>query len=325
MIGKDRFVNNMWTFVYVIILTIDLKKGVSSNSIPSPMNIKEDSELYCKSGTLLSTSVCIPNGYLKGEVPEKPTKVNAKIEINNIREVDDKKMRITLDFYQELTWMDNRIITRFLTNPFSVLNNNLIDYIWKPDLWIKNLFDFKLHSVLDPTGGLIIMEKEHCPLVMNCTMPTETKRNTVVVYNMEALATIYCNFDFLNYPMDTQQCEFLMDGSYPYPNVVDISFDVGLFGVTNENSNIDDFEIEVTFKYNINTTGIHSVIKLERKILPFLIKYYLPCIAIIVVSLLSFLISMDSIPARVGLLVTQFLTLTNILIAQQVTILSGYS
>ena len=325
MIGKDRFVNNMWTFVYVIILTINFKKGVSSNSIPSPMNIKEDSELYCKSGTLLSTSVCIPNGYLKGEVPEKPTKVNAKIEINNIREVDDKKMRITLDFYQELTWMDNRIITRFLTNPFSVLNNNLIDYIWKPDLWIKNLFDFKLHSVLDPTGGLIIMQKEDCPLMMNCTMPTETKRNTVVVYNMEALATIYCNFDFLNYPMDTQQCEFLMDGSYPYPNVVDISFDVGLFGVTNENSNIDDFEIEVTFKYNINTTGIHSVIKLERKILPFLIKYYLPCIAIIVVSLLSFLISMDSIPARVGLLATQFLTLTSILIASQVTIIKGYS
>ena len=325
MIGKDRFVYNMWTFAYMIILTINFKKGVSSNSIPSPMNIKEDSELYCKSGTLLSTSVCIPNGYLKGEVPEKPTKVNAKIEINNIREVDDKKMRITLDFYQELTWMDNRIITRFLTNPFSVLNNNLIDYIWKPDLWIKNLFDFKLHNVLDPTGGLIIMEKEDCPLVMNCTMPTETKRNTVVVYNMEALATIYCNFDFLNYPMDTQQCEFLMDGSYPYPNVVDISFDVGLFGVTNENSNIDDFEIEVTFKYNINTTGIHSVIKLERKILPFLIKYYLPCIAIIIVSLLSFLISMDSIPARVGLLVTQFLTLTNILIAQQVIILNGYS
>ena len=128
MIGKDRFVCNMWTFVYVIISTINLKKVVSSNSIHSSVNIKEDSELYCKSGTLLSTSVCIPNGYLKGEPPEKPTKVNAKIEINNIREVDDKKMRITLDFYQELSWMDNRIITRFLTDPFSVLNNNLIDY-----------------------------------------------------------------------------------------------------------------------------------------------------------------------------------------------------
>ena len=142
---------------------------------------------------------------------------------------------------------------------------------------------------------------------------------------MEALATIYCNFDFLNYPMDTQQCEFLMDGAYPYPNIVDFTFELGIFGVTNENANTDDFGIEIMFKQNINTTGINSVIKLERKILPFLVKYYLPCIAIIIVSLHSFLISMDSIPARVGLLATQFLTLTSILIASQVTIIKGYS
>ena len=65
---------------------------------------------------------------------------------------------------------------------------------------------------------------------------------------------------------------------------------------------------------------MHSTIKLGRCILPFIIKYYLPCIAIITVSLINFLISVSSIPARVALLVTQFLTLTNILIAQQVII-----
>ena len=85
-----------------------------------------------------------------------------------------------------------------------------------------------------------------------------------------------------------------------------------------KNSNIDDFSIDITFEDNANQTGIHAIIKLERCILPFIIKCYLPCIAIITVSLISFLISVDSIPARVGLLVTQFLTVTNILIAQQV-------
>ena len=160
---------------------------------------------------------------------------------------------------------------------------------------------------------------------MNGTNSTGTKQNTVVVYNMEALATIYCNFDFLNYPMDTQQCEFLMDWAYPYPNIVDFTFDHGIFGVTNENANTDDFGIEIMFKQNINTTGIYSVIKLERKILPFLVKYYLPCIAISITTLLSFIISVDTTPERVGLLATHFLTLTNILIAHQVTIQKGYS
>ena len=87
-------------------------------------------------------------------------------------------------------------------------------------------------------------------------------------------------------------------------------------GITNKNSNVDDFAIQINFKNN--QTGMHSKIHLKRYILPFVIKYYLPSIAIITVSLISFLISVYSIPARVALLVTQFLTLTNILIAQQV-------
>ena len=146
----------------------------------------------------------------------------------------------------------------------------------------------------------------------------ELKHNTIVTYNMEAEVTIYCNFKFLNYPMDTQYCDFIMDGSYPYPNIIELSFEVGRFGFTNQNTNVDAFSIEIIFNDNNNQTGMHSTITLKRHILPFIIKYYLPCIAIITVSLINFLISVYSIPARVALLVTQFLTLTNILIAQQV-------
>ena len=137
---------------------------------------------------------------------------------------------------------------------------------------------------------------------------------------MEAQATIYCNFHFLNYPMDTQNCEFVMDGSYPYPDIVEFSLELGVFGVTNKHANTDEFEIDIKFNEKGNQTGINSVITLDRNILPYVIKYYLPCIAIIIVSLISFLISLSSIPARVALLVTQFLTLTNVLIAQQVNI-----
>ena len=308
----------MLCYFYVIFVCINFGKSVNITGIPSSIYNKEDMELDCENGTLLSTTVCIPGGYLKGEVPEIPTVVNTRIEINNIREVNDKKMRITLDFYQELLWIDNRIRTSLSADAASVLNNNLINNIWKPDLWIKNLFDFKLHGVLEPTGGLFIINKEYCE-TLNCTK-SETKRSTLVTYNMEAQATIYCNFHFLNYPMDTQYCEFLIDGSYPYPNIVNLSFELGLFGVTNNNSNIDEFQIDITFKDKSNHTGIHSFIKLERRILPFVMKYYLPCMATITVSLINFVISVDSIPARAALLVTQFLTLTNILIAQQVNI-----
>ena len=140
----------------------------------------------------------------------------------------------------------------------------------------------------------------------------------MVTYNLEAQATVHCNFYFERYPMDTQHCEFTMDGSYPYADIMTLKFEEGHFGVTNNNSNTDDYVIDVTFKENSNGTGIHSIIKMKRCVLPFIIKYYLPCIAILCVSSISFLISLRSVPGRVALLVTQFLTLTNILIAQQV-------
>ena len=330
-----KTVVKMQSYLCVVFMCIHYAEMISENNTSSSIQIgkygkilevteQEDTKHFCKKGTLLSSSVCVPDGYLKGEVPETPTVVRTRIEINNILEVNDKKMRITLDFYQELLWVDNRIkIRQSKDKHVSVLNNNLINQIWKPDLWIKNLFDFKVHGILEPTGGLILMGTDPSCVSLNCTTTTETKKDTLVTYNMEAQATIHCNFYFVNYPMDTQYCEFVVDVSYPYPDIVNLSFELGYFGVTHENSNVDDFSIDVQFEEHINQTGIHAAIRLKRCLLPFIIKCYLPCIAINTVSLISFLISVDSKPARVGLLVTQFLTITNILMAQQVTYLKA--
>ena len=305
---RENFsLNTMIIYLVRVLLFPNFWSVTEGEKIQSLISRKEDINRHCINGTLLSSYVCIPWGYIKGEAPRLPTIVSTTIEINNIREVNDKKMWITIDFYQELFWRDDRITTVLGSNGSSVLNNNLINRIWKPDLWIKNLFDFKLRGVLEPTGGFTIKDKTY-----------DNKRSTWILYNMEAQATIYCNFNFLKYPMDTQFCEFIIDAAYPQPDVVNVIFKLGLFGVTNNNFNLDDFAINVTFKNETGQTGINSIIKLERQCLPFIIRYYLPCIAIITVSLMNFLISVDSIPARTSLLVTQFLTLTNILIAQQV-------
>jgi hypothetical protein len=284
---------------------------------------EELNNFTCRKGILLSKYVCVPKGYLKGEAPKPNTVVHSRIEINNIRDIDDKKMRISLEYYHDMRWIDNRIKTKFpsLTN-VSVLNNNLISIIWKPDLWIKNLYEHDIHSVLEPTGGLTIGKNCGRPKEKFQPIPTcieeEVKHGTSINYNLEALATIYCNFNFENYPMDTQLCDFSMDGAYPLQGVVEFKLKLGQFGKTNQNTNTDEFEIDVSF--HNDTYPVRGLIKMKRCLLPYIIKYYLPCIAIIIVSLISFLISIDSLPARVALLVTQFLTLTNILIAQQVCV-----
>ena len=322
--------------IYILlILYIGVNNVVSGNKNSSVSgSIKRKSPIECEGGTLLSKSICIPKHYHKGEVPETPTLIDCRIEVNNIREVNDKRMRVTLEIYQESLWIDNRINSALSLNEFAVLNNNMIDLLWKPDLWIENLHSFKLHSILEPTAGLIILKKELCsndgislktvrekrPRVDHCgnLMENKSKENTMIMYNLEALVELNCNFNFANYPMDSQRCEFNLDSAYSYPDIVSINFEQGQFGATNNDLNLDEFTMNILFLDQSNETGVHMVIQLDRCILPYVIRYYLPCIAVVIVSLIHFFIPDDSIPARTVLLVTGFLTLTNILISQQV-------
>ena len=59
-------------------------------------------------------------------------------------------------------------------------------------------------------------------------------------------------------------------------------------------------------------------IEMERSLQPFVVRYYIPSITIVMVSQISFMIPMDAIPGRVALIVTQFLTLVSIFLQQTV-------
>ena len=67
---------------------------------------------------------------------------------------------------------------------------------------------------------------------------------------------------------------------------------------------------------NLSEVGFN--ITMQRVQQPYLLKYYLPCVAIVAVTQISFHIPPDAIPGRIALLVTQFLTLTNLFISEQV-------
>ena len=60
-------------------------------------------------------------------------------------------------------------------------------------------------------------------------------------------------------------------------------------------------------------------INIQRHLKPYILKYYLPCIIITLVSQCSFLIPLDALPGRVALVVTQLLTLTSLFIHEMVS------
>ena len=296
------------------------------NKLPHYTEINDRPD--CKGGKSLSSSACLPAGYNLGEVPKIPSVIRTIFEINNIREINDKKMTVAFEFYQELTWIDNRISLN-LSNEESklggvLLTSNQLEHLWIPDLWIQNLFDFKLRSVFKPSIGLFIHKQKRCENPRNDCNATDTTKDvfdTAVTFNFEARATVFCNFNYFRYPLDTQTCDFVMSSAYPFPNILIFKLEESQFGTTFNNSNTDEFVLDITFNDSIDGfSGISCVLKLERCLLPYIMKYYLPCVAMVTASFISFLIPLNSIPARVALLVTLFLTLTNILIAQQVRI-----
>ena len=311
----------MWkskTLVLIFVLLHNIYSSDKTNR-ETIANQGGDIQNRCEHRKMLGKMACIPNNYMKEDAPGRPTSIKTKLEIDNIREINDKEMRLTFEVYLELIWVDNRIITLSTDKPV-VLNNKIINKIWKPDLWIKNLYNFKVHTVVEPTSGLMITKDNDC----NYSFCHESRNevDTIIHYNMEAEVTIYCNFKFDGYPMDTQFCEFVMDGSYWVDDVVIFEYELGLFRETEKNVLLDEFDIGMVFKLSNDKSGINSKFILKRNIFPFFLKYYLPSAAIVVMASLSFFVTKDSnaILGRMAMVVTLILTLTNILIAQQVSI-----
>ena len=101
-----------------------------------------------------------------------------------------RKLQYHLSYIPQFVWSDDRIVTNFTDyekKKGKVMNNNNIEKLWKPNLLIKNLSEFELHSVLEDVSGLSIGNG----LVLGLN------NETIVWYEFSANASIYCNFYFL--------------------------------------------------------------------------------------------------------------------------------
>lgn len=72
---------------------------------------------------------------------------------------------------------------------------------------------------------------------------------------------------------------------------------------------IDEAEATVE-EEGIVYSQVGFVAKMSRRTQTYVLKYYVPCLAMVVISFMSFAIPADAIPGRVALLVTVFLVLS---------------
>ena len=324
-------------FFHKIFVVVGLKTNITS----SITDIDQwASNINCTDGELLSPSICLPKNYDKRVPPMNTTEVFVIYNFGNFREVNDKKMIIVFDVVIDNMWRDDRILTPFASGGESIYRRDLYT-IWTPRVYIENLKSYRQRSSNDQLKfeQLLVFNDKNVSQDVGLEHDEES---TIVNHRFEAQIELYCPFSFDSYPMDVQVCTFKMGSPdlnkekqviFKIPQNLDFKesdcFMLDTYTSPKGNA-LQDFEIEMEcfqapgsprtlrpFLGFINDS-VAVNITLKRILRPFVMKYYLPCIAIVLSSEISFLIPITAMPARTALLATLFLSLINLFTSQQV-------
>ena len=295
----------MMRLILLIYLTVEIMGDTSL-----------ETEKNC--GRVLEDGVCLIENYQREKVPEKGnTEIRTAFIEQKVRSLDSKRNSIEIDFKIALRWQDFGIKSNLSDK--DVQNGGIgldlkSDFweIWKPDLYIYNLKDYKV----------IWSDQIRLASLKVLSMNNSNGQDNWIEWVMEANAHIYCDLDLHYYPMDNQSCEFRLGSQSPnYKFVLDELIEskhVPYEAQTDEFFlNISFFQEEHELNRN-NQNNLGFKIKILRKTKSFVLRYYLTSAAIVHASQVSFIIPIDALPGRIGLIVTLFLTLTNIFIHQMV-------
>ena len=282
---------------------------------------------FVDSRQLMVRKVCLMPNYQSNELPSnngfEETKVDMYLHEAKVLDIDEMKDKITIKLSQLMEWGEPRIQANFSSMSKEVpqikLSSKNIKSLWYPDLdmYTKDLEDWKslYHPLLYQE---VVVTKD---AFLDQKLVKRNNSVTSIHVWKDWVATIYCQFDFASFPLDTQHCTFRQMGTsesielflYPSLDIENWVYKAGGFDVRIDP--VEEYKGKNVISHQNKTTDeIGFNITLQRIVQPYLYQYYFPCIAIVVVSQISFIIPISAIPGRVALVVTQFLTLTNIFI-----------
>ena len=192
------------------------------------------------------------------------------------------------------------------------------NFVWRPDISFLSLTDTKRLTTYGSSEGFIFW--------------LDTQENKLQ-YDEALRVTISCSFNFHNYPFDESYCSL----KFGIPSI-DVALNLlqfepiqilqtnstytekTKFKLENSNNNHLPYDIWIEVKspfshYNVGFespfTGIDFVLK--RNTISLLIGgYFVPTSIFALLSMISYFISPEVVPGRMGLLVTLFLIASNV-------------
>ena len=258
---------------------------------------------------------CVPMGYdvSQSPYPDSLSKIYTSFIDHTILSVEEADHTFTVELKSSSIWEDPRIQTTLKNkNSFLKLSPDvLMPSVWLPtQILPSNMKKFK--PTLDP---LLYVELR---FFLDSRISTSS---TLINFTMAGRYTIYCDYDFKMFPFDTHICK-LSFSSWDPDKLQPLLYDPENYSLhSKKNYKRAGFDVSIDFRNYTNGVGLN--IQLKRLTLPYVLQYYLPCFSIVMISFISFIVPLSAIPGRIGLTVTQFLTLTNVFIHQMVSLLAS--
>ena len=256
---------------------------------------------------------CLELGYDKLQRPRhadgRPLNIGVGIEGIRIIDMDDKAFSVSLQMYLGIRWTEPRLSGPFKTfydyydeyeyenSTFFAMDTKFIRHLWVPDLYVFNM-KYGSRTLKDFDGRLFVFNGNE------------------IFYRQELIIEIWCPLRFDFYPLDHQQCDFMI-GSYAF------SIDEMIFQL--ESLQYDWSQVNALLDYVIveplgenlsiqrhgekkfSLTGFNF--RLKRRSFQYIVNYYLPSVLFVVVSWTGFLVPPDLIAGRVTILITLFVVL----------------
>ncbi|KAK7471342.1 hypothetical protein BaRGS_00036017 [Batillaria attramentaria] len=224
---------------------------------------------------------------------DKATKVEVKLYIDTIDSVNEATMDFTVSLLLHLRWRDERLLSHHMQQSFQSQKKSFLEFdsqnikrIWVPDLFFPN-----------------------------------EKRASLSM-------TLSCPMNLRYYPFDKQHCSIqIMSFGYADDKIVldwmnttePDTMDEDRPVIINENVELPQFEVTGRMATRCNKryhqksdnhSCIEAVFFLERNITYYVVQMYIPSILIVMLSWISFWLTVNSVPGRISLGVLTVLTMT---------------
>ncbi|KAM7538700.1 hypothetical protein Aperf_G00000054717 [Anoplocephala perfoliata] len=242
--------------------------------------------------------------FLNYKTHERPTEqldtstvVRVNMKIQSIFSIDVRTMDYYVDALLRQAWVDPRLAWdnmlehKNFTHP--LVSPKMKNQLWLPDLFFRNGKEGYLHKMTLPNYLLRVYP------------------NGQVLYSQKITMRFACQMDLQTFPMDVQECDINI-GSYGY-TLSELKFVWSTKAPIeiNKDMQLSEFNTPTEFitsdctSQASTSTGNYSCLlakfSIARRLGSYIVTTYIPNILVIMVSWLSFWVSVDAAPARVPL------------------------